>query len=147
LKAEKGVLRPVSVYHARKNDAPLQNALRLLSVLLITFFASGCVGSFLKYDDLMIKPSAVQKEGAIDLDIGCGPSSVGWTKTFVKIEDDRIFVSGKLTPMEMPHTLTIKLPDSQKTYRVFWREGNWKDSKTTEIEVRKTEEVGTAATP
>jgi len=87
-----------------------------------------------KYEYFIEKPSAIKKGDLIDINLGYTRASSNWVKAYSKIEDDVIYISGELTFKEIPQTLSIKLPDEKKTYRLFWIDG---DGKKTEIKVQQ----------
>jgi len=105
-----------------------------LNALFILLAISTCYGKMVNSKDFIEKPKAVRSGDTIRLDLGFTAASANWIKPDVKIENESIFVSGKLSFKELPQIVSIKLPDSHKNYRLFWVD---EDGKKTEIPVLK----------
>jgi hypothetical protein len=97
-------------------------------------FIIGCKVSMVNYEDFLEKPSAKRVGEFIEVNLGYTPASANWIKAEIDIQGDQILISGKLTFKEIPQSISIKLPDSNMSYRVFWVD---RDGKKTEITVKK----------
>ena len=108
---------------------------RFCFILIIPFISSGCKENMVKYDYFIEKPTAIKNADSIEIYLGYTRASSNWIKASYKIEGNIIYVFGELTFKEIPQTLSIKLPDAQKKYRLFWVDD---DGKKTEIMIRET---------
>lgn len=115
---------------------------RLLSRLKLVFvicfvvlgvFVDGCKEDLLKYEYFIEKPTVVKKGDTIEINLGYTRASANWVKASCQIEDNVIYVSGKLVFHEISQTLAVKIPDRTINYKVFWIDD---DGKKTEIYYR-----------
>ena len=107
---------------------------KLCIIFIIIFICNGCKENLVQYDSFIEKPSAIKKDDVIEIKLGYTAASANWIKTFVNIEGNIIYICGELTLKEIPQTISIKLPEPQKNYKVIWIDG---DGKKTEINVRQ----------
>lgn len=82
------------------------------------------------YDEFLEKPSAIRKGNMVEINLGITRASANWVAASSRINDDTIYIYGKLTFKEIPQTFLIELPDPKKDYHIFWVD---KDGKKTEI--------------
>jgi hypothetical protein len=107
---------------------------KLCIIFIIIFICNGCKENLVKYDSFIEKPSAIKKDDVIEIKLGYTAASANCMKTFVNIEGNIIYIFGELTLKEIPQTISIKLPEPQKNYKVIWIDG---DGEKTEIKVRQ----------
>jgi hypothetical protein len=105
----------------------------VIVALLVAVSLASCGGKKVNYESFMEKPTAVRKDNVVEVALGYSANSALWVKAKVKIADDDIYISGRFTLREMPQSITIRLPDPKKAYRVYWIDEN---GKKTEIGVR-----------
>lgn len=105
----------------------------ILAGIIFMLLFLGCKENMVNYDKFLEKPSAVRKEASIEVNLGYTATSANWIIPTVRFEGNDIYIYGTLTFKESPKTVTVKLPDSMKKYRIFWLD---RDGKKTEIAVR-----------
>ena len=119
----------MSEIRLREKNVVLIGCLALLTLCI----ASGCKENLIKYEDFIEKPFAIKKGELIKINLGYTRASANWVTAYSRIAADVVYLSGELTFTQIPQVLSIRLPNSDKTYRIFWIDG---DGKKTEIAIR-----------
>ncbi len=99
----------------------------LVLVGLIVYNTSGP----LNYSDLIEKPNAKIVGDSIEIFLGYAKSPIWWVNPDVKIVNTKILISAKWSNMEHPKSITLRLPQPEQRYQIFWVD---EDGKMTEIQ-------------
>ena len=100
--------------------ARLLSKQKLVYTFAIFLLVLGCDTKMVSYKDFLIKPVAVRSDDFIKIKQGSTVASSAWIKSEIRIAQDEILISGKLTLLEQPTVLSIKLPAPSKKYRIYW---------------------------
>lgn len=113
---------------------------KLVYSFYIFLLILGCDSKMVNYKDFVVKPIAIKNDDFIKIKQGSTAASAAWIKSEIRFEQDKLFISGKLTLLEQPTVLSIKLPDPSKEYRVYWVD---EDSQKSEIAVGGKDRIST----
>jgi len=94
----------------------MRNVLLLSLIVLII----GCKSGSLNYSDMVEKPTAKMKGDCIQIFLGYAKSPVWWVNPEVKIVNEKILITARISLRELPKTIEIKLPDPKKIYQLYW---------------------------
>jgi len=97
---------------------------RILLVLPLFLLVLACSKTLVKQGNFFEEPSAKRKGEFIEINFGTTTALDNWIKPVIKIEDENIYITGAYTFEGLPMTISIKIPETNKRYRVFWIDKN-----------------------
>ncbi len=94
-----------------------------LFFLLITI--AGCAATVITKKDFFAEPKAVRNGDFVEITFGT-TAAADWIAPPVKIEGEIIYVKGSFSGDGVSMTISVRVPDPDKRYRVIWidKDGN-----------------------
>ena len=92
---------------------------KLLPAFILLLLLAACGASAVNKKDFFTEPKAVRNGDFVEINFGT-TAAADWIAPPIKIEGEIIYVKGSFAVEGVSMTISIRVPDPDKRYRVIW---------------------------